>query len=70
MAGVDIRTVQELYGAQNYRHDGAVFASRPKAHSRGSREARCQTGEPTDTTADTGNSREKNGEVVVLQQTA
>jgi len=70
MAGVDIRTVQELMGHKTISMTVRYSHLAPKHTLAAVERLDAPTGEPTDTTTDTGTSQRVRAEVVVLQQTA
>jgi integrase len=70
MAGVDIRTVQELMGHKTIGMT-VRYAHLAPTHTLAAVERLdAKTGEPTDTTTDTGTVEQPKAEVVVLRQTA
>jgi integrase len=70
MAGVDIRTVQELMGHKTIAMTVRYAHLAPKHTLAAVERLDAPTGEPTDTTTDTSASRLSRAEVIVLQQTA
>lgn len=70
MAGVDIRTVQELMGHKTIAMTVRYAHLAPKHTLAAVERLDAPTGEPTDTTTDTETSQEQKVEVIVLQQTA
>jgi integrase len=70
MAGVDIRTVQELMGHKTIAMTVRYAHLAPKHTLAAVERLDAPIGEPTDTTTDTSASRMAGAEVIVLQQTA
>lgn len=70
MAGVDIRTVQELMGHKTIAMTVRYAHLAPKHTLAAVERLDAPTGEPSDTTTDTSASRTWSAEVIVLQQTA
>jgi site-specific recombinase XerC len=70
MAGVDIRTVQELMGHKTIAATIRYAHLAPKRSLAAVEKLDAQTAEPTATTTATGHSQARKVEIVVLQQSA
>jgi len=70
MAGVDIRTVQELMGHKTIAMTVRYSHLAPKHTLAAVERLDASTAEPTDTTTDTEVPRQQHTEAIVLQQTA